>query len=294
MFQAPLSITTDTAFELPSHLHEIGDENPWVATQLWPRHAHSYLNALTFDDAGNLWIADTPFGRIFRITPSGDWDLIVKYDGWPAGLRFQTESKLLVADSRHGLLSLDVSARALTPQVTHHLGERFRGLNDLCVAKSGEIYLTDAGQSGVHDLGGALYRLKADGELQCLLNELPGPAGVALASDERSLLVAMRDGAIWRMPLLDGGVARASVAIQLSGGIAPEGVVADADGNLLIAHHGLGCVWMFDKRGEPKYRLDSSRGDWITNVAIDPRNPSDVYMTDAQTGSVLKATLPMY
>jgi len=51
---------------------------------------------------------------------------------------------------------------------------------------------------------------------------------------------------------------------------------------------------VFDKRGEPKYRVDSSRGDWVTGLAIDPADPRTVLITEAQTGVVLKASLPMY
>jgi gluconolactonase len=63
---------------------------------------------------------------------------------------------------------------------------------------------------------------------------------------------------------------------------------------LLVAHHGMGCVWQFNARGEPKYRIDSSRGDWTTNLAFDPNDPRTVFITESQTGTVLKAMLPLY
>jgi gluconolactonase len=108
------------------------------------------------------------------------------------------------------------------------------------------------------------------------------------------LLAVAGDNAIWRIPLIDGHATRVTKALQLSGGVAPGGIVTDADDNLFIAQRGLGCVWMFDKRGEPRYRIDSSRGDWTTGIARDPNDPRGIFITEAQTGVVLKATLPMY
>jgi gluconolactonase len=242
-----------------------------------------------------LWVVDIPFGRIFRITPTGEWDLIVKYDGWPNGLKFHPDGRLIIADYRHGLLEMDVESRRVSPLVTHHVSQRFKGVNDLTLARNGDIYFTDQGQSGLHDPSGAVYRLKADGSVQQLLANIPSPNGLVLSEDQHFLFVAVtRDNAIWRVPLVDGGVSKVGKFIQLSGGFGPDGIAIDHENGLYVAHHGLGCVWQFDKRGEAKYRIDSSRGDWTTNLAIHPERPNEIFITESQTGSVLKATLPLY
>ena len=295
MFNAPLSLTTETAFELPSYLHESGAHNPWVVANLHGKDIHSFLGGPCFDGFGNLWVTDVAFGRIFRITATGEWDLIIKYDGWPHGLQFHNDGRLLITDHRHGLLVLDVDSRRISPLVTHYISQRFRGLSDLTLANNGDLYFTDQGQSGLQAATGCLYRLKADGALQQLMNNVPGPSGLALTPDENFLLMAvMRDNAIWRVPLVEGGVSKVGKFVQLSGGTGPDGMTIDGDGNLYVAHHGLGCVWQFDKRGEAKYRIDSSRGDWTTNVTIRPQQPNELYMTEAQTGTILKLSLPLY
>lgn len=295
MFSAPLSLTSDTHFELPSHLHESGADNAWSHANLAGRDVHSFLTAPCFDANGNLWVCDTPFGRIFRITPTGEWDLIIKYDGWPSGLRFHRDGRLFVADYRHGILSLDISLRKLTPVVTHHISQRFLGVNDLLFATNDDLYFSDQGQTGLHNATGGVFRLKADGELQKLLANVPCPAGLALSTNEQALFVAAtHDNAVWRLPLVDGGVSRVNKFVQLSGGVGPGGIAIDNDDNLFVAHNGLGCVWMFDKRGESRYRVDSSRGDHTTALTLDPADPRTIIITEAQTGTVLKATLPMY
>lgn len=295
MFNAPLSLTTETVFELPSYLHESGAHNPWVAANLRGADIHSFLEGPCFDKEGNLWLVDIPFGRIFRITRTGEWDLIVRYDGWPNGLKFHPDGRLIIADRRHGLLALDVDSRKISPMVTHHISQRFKGLNDLTFARDGDLYFTDQGQTGLHDPSGVVYRLKADGSVQPLLTNVPGPNGLVLSEDENTLFVAAtHDNAVWRVPLVEGGVSEVGKFIQLSGGTGPDGLAIDHDNNLFVAHHRLGCVWQFDKRGEAKYRIDSCRGDWTTNLAVHPEHPNEIYITESQTGSVLKATLPMY
>jgi gluconolactonase len=295
MFSAPLSLTTETAYELPAYLHESGAHHPWVAAHLAGREVHSHLAGGCFDAEGRLWLADLPFGRVFRVTPTGEWDLVAKYDGWPAQLAFHYDGRLLVADQRHGVLAMNMATQKIEPFVTHHASRRFLGVSALLLSTGGTLYFSDSGLSGLTRAEGAVYRLDADGVLTCLADNLPGPAGLALADDGGALLVAMaRDNAVWRLPLVDGQVARAGRFIAMSGGFGPAGLALDSDGNLYVAHHGLGAAWQFDRRGEPKTRIDSSRGDWITGVLRHPHQPHELYLIDAQTASVLRATMPLY
>src|SRR3979490_1776714 len=42
----------------------------------------SFLEGPSFERHANLWSVDIPFGRVFRIDPKGEWELVVQYDGW--------------------------------------------------------------------------------------------------------------------------------------------------------------------------------------------------------------------
>ena len=57
----------------------------------------SFLEGPSFDRKGNLWCVDIPFGRIFRISPKGEWDLVTQYDGWPNGLKFHKDGHAYIA-----------------------------------------------------------------------------------------------------------------------------------------------------------------------------------------------------
>ena len=58
----------------------------------------SFIEGPAFDRAGNLYITDIPFGRIFRIAPDLSWSLIAQYDGWPNGAAFHRDGSLWITD----------------------------------------------------------------------------------------------------------------------------------------------------------------------------------------------------
>mgnify|MGYP000955008589 CR=1 FL=1 len=160
MFSAPLSLTTETAFELPGYLQESGAHNVWVSANAFGRDVGSFISGITFDKDGRLWVSDTPFGRIFRVTPTGEWDLILRYDGWPAELAFHPDGRLIIADQRHGLLALDTETRNVAPWVTHFRSQRFLGVFGLTFAMNGDCYFSDRGQSGLDDRSGAVVGVR--------------------------------------------------------------------------------------------------------------------------------------
>ena len=60
-------------------------------------------------------MTDIPFGRIFRISPKGGWDLVVEYDGEPNGLKIHRDGRIFVADHKRGLMLLDAAGRGVCP-----------------------------------------------------------------------------------------------------------------------------------------------------------------------------------
>ena len=97
-----------------------------------------FLEGPSFDREGNLWIVDIPFGRIFRISPQKEWDLVVQYDGWPNGLKFHKDGRAFIADYKKGLLALDPQTARLEPMLETAYSEGFKGLNDLHFATNGD------------------------------------------------------------------------------------------------------------------------------------------------------------
>src|SRR6185503_18650165 len=113
-----------------------------------------------------------------------------------------------------------------------------------------------------------------------------------LDKNQSTLFVAVtRANSVWRLPFApDGTVVRMGVQIQLSGGRGPDGLALDEQGGLAVAHPDMGAVWIFDHRGEPRYRVQSCASDVVTNVAY---FDDSVYITDSGSGSILKARVPV-
>ncbi len=251
----------------------------------------SFLEGPVFDGAGNLYLTDIPFGRIFRIDPSGRWSLIAEYDGEPNGMKFLDEHTLLVTDYKKGLLRLDVRDGSVTPHLLRRNSERFRGVNDLVLDDRGNVYFTDQGQTGLHDPTGRLYRLRPDGQLDLLLSNVPSPNGVALSPDQGVLFVAAtRGNCVWRVPLLpDGSVAKVGQFFTSYGPSGPDGLAVDVQGRLLVANPGLGYVWVLDRRGEPVLVLRGPEGASTTNLAFGGEKRDQVFVTDSSHGTILRA-----
>ena len=121
---------------------------------------------------------------------------------------------------------------------------------------------------------------------------MPSPNGVAVDAAETTVFLAVtRDNSIWRVPLREDGPTKVGRYIQLSGGIGPDGIALAPDGRLAVAHLGLGVVWIFDALGLPALAVVSSVGQLTTNVTFG-RTGEVVYITEAESGSVLQARLP--
>lgn len=293
MFAPPPRIEAQVFARLGDALHRPPGRAPWLELQRPGAPMTSFIEGPAFDRAGNLWITDIPWGRIFRIDAQGRIALAAQYDGEPNGLAFHRDGRLIIADHKQGLMVMDSADGSVKPFCDRPRGERFKGVNDLVFARNGDLYFTDQGQSGLHDPSGRLYRLRADGRLECLLERIPSPNGLVLTPSENALLLAVtRDNAVWRVPLLpDGSVTKVGVFIRLSGGFGPDGLAIDAEGNLIVCHLGLGAVWVFDPRGEPLRRIQATEGSLTTNAAFGGPDGKSLFITESETGTVLRAEL---
>jgi len=181
----------------------------------------------------------------------------------------------------------------VTPLLTRRNSESFKGVNDLTLSSSGDIYFTDQGQTGLHDPTGRVYRLSPEGRLDCLLSNVPSPNGLVLSPDESVLFVAAtRDNAVWRVPLMrDGSVAKVGRFCTMFGASGPDGLAMDRSGRLFVAHASLGRVFVFGRTGECVAIVRSCAGATCTNVAFGGPEGRTLFMTESETGSVMMADM---
>jgi gluconolactonase len=288
------TIESEVFAKLPDKFRRPGQDSTFALGQMPGTQMDSFLEGPSFDREGFLFCVDIPWGRVFRIDRRGNFELVIEYDGWPNGLRIHKDGRIFIADHKHGIMLLDAQSGRVEPICTDYRVEGLKGCNDLTFASTGDLYFTDQGQTGHQDPTGRVFRLRADGRLDLLIDTVPGPNGIVLSADEKKVFVAAaRANSIWRMPLIGEGVSKVSTFIQLSGGLSgPDGLALTASGGLVIAHAGLGTVWIFDELGEIKYRVRSATGLFTTNVAFGGADLRDLYITESHSGVILRARLP--
>ncbi len=232
---------------------------------------------------------------MFRITPSGEVSVGAEYDGEPNGITFHPDGRIFIADHKNGIMTCDPKSGKVGSLLERSSLERFKGCNDLVFAKNGDLYFTDQGQTSLADPTGRLYRLRADGRLECLLDTIPSPNGLVLNKAETVLFLAVtRANAIWKITLLpDGSIAKVGTFIQMSGGNGPDGMAIDEDDNIAVCHVGFGAVWLFSALGEPMLRIQSPKGLMTTNCAYGGQDNKTLFITESKTGTILTAEMPV-
>ena len=297
MFAAPPAITAEVFATIPDRFRHHGRTSEWARIQLHGTPAGVFLEGPAFDRDGYLWVTDIPWGRLFRIAPDGAVELGCEYDGQPNGIKFLDDGRALIADHHNGLMLFDPASGSVTPWITRHLLEPFKGANDITVARNGDLYFTDQGQTGWHDPSGRLFRIRAGtATLECLLDNIPSPNGLVLNKAETALYLAVtRANAMWRVPLVDDGqyVSKVGTFIQMSGGSGPDGVTIDEHDNLVVCHVGFGAVWLFSDRGEPMLRIDCEQGRYTTNAAFGGDDMRTLYFTESLSGTVCTVRMPV-
>lgn len=308
MYAAPPVIETEVFARVPDSLRRSGVHSPWVdfrAKGSTPMDAplekmDSYLEGPSFDRQGNLYCVDIAYGRIFRVSPDGVFSVVVEYYGEPYSCKIHKDGRIFVADRLHGIMVLDPKTAKIEPFVQRSGMENFKGVNDMAFASNGDLYFTDPGNSSLTDPTGQVFRLRADGEVELILKNVPASNGLVLNPKETILYVAAtRGNSVWRVPLLPGGGvmqnAKVGIFLQLSGSLSgPDGMAIDEQGNLAVCHSGNGCVWLFSRTGEPLYRIKSCTGGLrTTNCAYGGPDRKTLYITEAETGTIIKAQMPV-
>ena len=292
LLQAPEVRDLDVFTTMPEHFRR-RERSDWADANRGGSITDSFLEGPVFDDAGNLYVSDIPWGRVFRINPQGEWAQVAEYDGEPNGLKFLKPGTLLITDYKNGLMQLDVATGAVTPYLQRRNSERFKGLNDLTFDSAGNLYFTDQGQSGLHDPSGRVYRLRHTGQLDLLLSNVPSPNGIVLSPDERVLFIAAtRGNCVWRAPLLDdGSVSKVSAFFTSNGPSGPDGLAMDESGRLVVANTGIGLAWVLNKKAEPEQVIRSPAGVSLTNIVFGGPQRKTLYCTESVSASILRVEL---
>jgi gluconolactonase len=278
--------------ELPDDLHHRGEPSDWAKMTRPGQPMHSFLEAAFFDADGNLWLSDVPYGRVFRVSPAGDWTLMHQIDGEPHAMRIAPDGRHIAVDYRHGLIEL-------TGDTTFDIlstggASPFLGLSDMAYDPDGALWFTDSGRSSLSDPRGRVYRWH-NGDLRLVLDCVPYSNGIAVSPDNAWVYVAAtRANQVWKFStrLPADGMPMVGTYLHLSGGLGPDGLACNTHGWLAVAQAQAGRAYVFDAVGDLIADVRLPRGLWTTSVTFDPADPHHLFIVDAQYGGVFTCQIP--
>ncbi|MCI5084447.1 MAG: SMP-30/gluconolactonase/LRE family protein, partial [Rhodovulum sp.] len=107
-------------------------------------------------------------------------------------------------------------------------------------------------------------------------------------------LAVTRANAVWRLPMSPSGrVNKAGLFIQFSGGRAgPDGLALTSSGGVVVCQTGMGLVWVHDVLGRPIAVVRSPCGLGTTNCAFGGPDGRTLFITESDSGSILRAEFP--
>lgn len=295
-FPEPVIIDAEVFAELPASLRRTGRPSQWADMNRRGAPVDSFIEGPSFDREGTLYFVDIPFGRVFRARPDGVITQVAEYDGQPNGLKLHRDGRIFLADFRNGIMLLDPATGTVTTALGDADTEGFKGCNDLHFGRDGALYFTDQGQTGWHDPTGRVWKWQPEtGALTRLIDTVPSPNGLVLDLAEQTLFVAVtRANAVWRLPMsASGRVNKAGTFLQFSGGRAgPDGLALTSEGGVVVCQTGMGLVWVHDALGRPVAVVRSRRGLGTTNCAFGGPEGRTLFITESDSGAILKAELP--
>jgi gluconolactonase len=289
-----LKLTAVPAFRLPEDYRHMGEPSAWAKMTRSDQPMHSFLEAAFFDAAGNLWLSDVPYGRVFKVSPEGDWSLAHQIDGEPHAMRIAPDGRHIAVDYRHGLIEL-TGQSDFNVLSTGLESQPYLGLSDMNYAPDGALWFTDSGRTSLSDPKGRVYCLSPDGVLRLVLDCVPYSNGICFSPDGAWVYVAAtRANQVWRFSsnLPTTGQPMVGVFLQLSGGLGPDGLATNEKGWLTVAQAQAGRAYVFDALGDPIAEVCLPEGLWTTSVTFHPDDQSKLYIVDAQTGTIFVANIP--
>ncbi|GIV60729.1 SMP-30/gluconolactonase/LRE family protein [Rhodocaloribacter litoris] len=243
---------------------------------------------------GYLLFTDIPKNTIYQWSGNRGLQVFLRPSGYTGsdppgdelganGLAFAPDGHLVLCDHGNRVVArLDETNYTRVTLAGGYEGRRFNSPNDLVFHSGGDLYFTDPPFGLRHQDAdpakelpfNGVYRLRPDGTLSLLIEDLTRPNGIALSPDERTLYVSNADPErpVWMAYNLrpdgtpeQGRVFFDGTALVRAGkpGL-PDGMALDRAGNLFAT--GPGGVLVFSPDGTHLGTLETGRP--TANVAF--------------------------
>jgi gluconolactonase len=263
---------------------------------VWEKYVtcSGFLEGINFDSEGTLWMVGYLAGNIFKVE-NGACVNVGEIEGAPNGARFDPAGNFIIADRIGGIQSVNPETGERTVLHTEYNTAQFRGLNDLVFDSEGGYYFTEPyGSSALNKSGNVYYVAPEEDSLpQLFQSGIAYPNGVAVSADgQRVYISEFAENRVLSVPskLSNNAFEIPFVFARLEGGVGPDGLLVDAEGNLYAAHFQAGEVAIFNAQGLPygTIQLPAGSGTFTTNLAI---HEGYLYVTEASNNDVWRIAI---
>jgi len=248
----------------------------------------SFCEGVVIGPSGTIYISDVIGGIVYTVGNDGTLTPWAK-TGEPNGHKILPDGTHLVCDgSRHAVLHLGADGSFLGNSASVSDGRPLKSPNDLTLDNHGGFYFTDPGDSWKETPTGTVHYVDSSGAVHTVLEGLAYPNGIVVRPDGGTLLLGEsgNNRVLSFRVVAPGKLEGKDVFSDLpspeekNGEGLPDGMCLDKDGNLYIAHFGMGRIEVLDHSGKIIRRYQAGNQS-VSNVALGGPNQEQVYITGA-------------
>ncbi len=244
-----------------------------------------FTEGATCDRNGNVFFVDQPNDRIMEWSVDGKLSTFMQPSGHANGMEFDTNGNLIVCADEHNQLWSIAPDKTVTVLVTNFEGKYLNGPNDVWIAPSGGIYITDPfyRRTWWDHTAPALpseevFYLTPDRKtLMRVTDDLRKPNGITGTPDGKTLYVGdIGAGKTWRYDIQPDGTLTNKTFFCQHGS---DGMTIDNVGDLYLC--GLG-VSIFDPRGIRIGHISVPEA-WTGNLCFGGKDRKTLYIAASQS-----------
>ena len=178
--------------------------------------------SMAFAPSGDLYVSSRFEGKVYKVTPKGEVDVVVSKLGSTSGIVFDDAGTLFVGDRTGQIFRVEASGQT---SVLASLPSSIAAFH-LAVGPSGTLYVTAPTLS----TSDSLYRIDASGKVDVVHAGFGRPQGLAFDADGKLHVVEALAGAAGLYALTDRGSMQLTLAAE-----ALVGVAFGAAGEVVVA-----------------------------------------------------------
>lgn len=163
--------------------------------------------------------------------------------------------------------------------------------NDLCFGPDGRLYVTDplTDRALTEEVEGSVFACDLNtGSIEAVVSKRLFPNGIAFDPRGETMYLALTYPRVIEKFRFDAGrLTSQGVLCTMSKG-RPDGIAVDREGNLWICTPGTGGIEVFSPNGQALQRIELGEGTMNTNCCFGGPTMTDLFVTAAGRGSVLR------